>query len=729
MIDWEDHGFFDGRGEVGFDKHGDVGRDWENQRVFARGKEPAHALLPPDPDAVCCLNGPWRFHLAARPEQAPVHFHQPAFDDSGWTDINVPGAWEMQGHGQPIYTNIQYPFPPNPPFVPEENPTGCYRRLLTIPESWTDREIYLVFEGVDSGFHLWVNGALVGYSQVSRCAAEFRITENVRPGGNVIAVRVYRWTDGTYTEDQDMWWLSGIFRDVYCYATPRTHLWDVATQVALADDHRRAEVAMQVEVRGPVEAATTVMSTLLAPTGETVATGVATLGAEGRGRVVMAIDFPLLWTAETPFLYRLQLQLQRDGVRLQETALNIGIRSVRIRDGQLLINGRSIKLRGVNRHEFHPDRGRTVTEAEMIRDLCLLKQHNFNAVRCAHYPDHPRWYALCDEIGLYLIDEADQETHGMRDQLTKDESWREAYVDRMDRMVRRHRNHACIMAWSLGNESGTGPNTEAMAACARAQDPSRPINYYHALCEPYVDWVGLHYPRLSDITAKLADPATAGRPILLEEYAHAMGNALGNFKEYWDLVRAEPRVIGGFIWEWRDHGLRQVLPDGTTRFAYGGDFGDQPNDGHFCIDGIINADQTPKPAMEEIKRVFQPLTATYAEHSVNVISRLDAGHLPLVVRYRFDVDGVVQASGELDRLLLVPDESFDLPLELPDWEGTEAFLTLSFHLVAAYPWAPAGYELAWEQIRLQTADSRLQTAGCKRPAGLLNLRHGLICRR
>ncbi len=448
MIDWEDHGFFDGRGEVGSSRDG--GRDWENQRVFARGKEPAHALLPPDPDSVCRLNGPWRFHLAARPEQAPREFHLPAFDDSAWTDIIVPGHWELQGHGQPIYTNIQYPFPPNPPFVPEANPTGCYRRTFTIPESWSGQEVFLVFEGVDSGFHLWINGALVGYSQVSRCAAEFRITGKIRAGENVIAVRVYRWTDGTYIEDQDMWWLSGIFRDVYSYATPRTHLWDVATQVELDDDHHHAEIAMQLEVHGPADDATTVEAVLLATSGETVAMAGMAVNPEGRGTARLAIDKPRLWTAETPVLYRLRLELRQAGALIQQTSLSVGIRSVKVREGQLLINGRSIKLRGVNRHEFHPDRGRTVTEAEMIRDLCLLKQHNFNAVRCSHYPDHPRWYELCDEYGLYLIDEADQESHGMRDQLTKDESWREAYVDRMDRLVRRHRNHASIIAWSLG---------------------------------------------------------------------------------------------------------------------------------------------------------------------------------------------------------------------------------------------------------------------------------------
>lgn len=721
MIDWEDNGFFDGRDGAADAPDPGGGRDWENQRIFARGKLPAHSVLPPDPQTVRSLNGAWRFHLADCPEHTPAGFHLPAFDDSAWSAITVPGHWELQGHSQPIYTNIQYPFEPNPPFVPAANPTGCHRRAFTVPDSWDGQEVFLVFDGVESGFHLWINGVAAGYSQVSRCAAEFRITDLLHPGENLLAVRVYRWTDATYIEDQDMWWLSGIFRDVYCYTAPRTQIWDVATQVDLADDHRRAEVAVRIAVRGAENHATTVEATLSAPTGEVAATAETAVPPGGATAIRLVVGHPRLWTAETPALHRLRLRLRQDGATIQETALNIGIRSVGIRDGQLLINGRSVKLRGVNRHEFHPERGRTVTAAEMIRDLCLLKRHNFNAVRCSHYPDHPRWYELCDEYGIYLIDEADLESHGMREQLTNDETWRAAYIDRLERLVLRHRNHPCIIAWSLGNESGTGPNTEAMAARARELDPTRPINYHHAGCASYVDWVGMHYPRLDQMREKIADPATRGRPILLEEYGHAMGNALGNFKEYWDLIMAEPRLIGGFIWEWRDHGLAQTLPDGTTRFAYGGDFGDTPNDGHFCIDGLLHPDQTPKPALEEVKRVFQPLSATCADGVIRVVSRLDAGCLELVARYRLAGDGEELAAGELSRFTLLPDTCREFPVELPACRSRETFLTVSFHLADDHPWAPAGHELAWEQFPVSAAPAESRPAADFTPAAAADL--------
>lgn len=659
------------------------------------------------------LNGTWQFHVASIPENVPADFYQPDFDDSAWSAIQVPGHWELQGFGQPIYTNIIYPFPPTPPRVPaKDNPTGCYRRTFKVADDWDGKQILMVFEGVDSAFELYLNGKSIGYSTGSRVPAEFDITDHVIQGENNIALKVYRWSVGTYLEDQDQWWLSGIFREVYIHALPKTHVKDlhITTDIHWQDNTADVNVQLMLNHSQPVN----LQLQLLAPSGENIAKESKTIDGKITSHS-LTIREPQLWSEESPSLYALIIHLtDEQGQSLGYHCKQVGIRDVQVRDGQIFVNQKSIKLRGVNRHESHPRTGRYITEQDMLTDIHLLKQHNINAVRLSHYPNHPRWYELCDQYGLYIIDEADLETHGLADKLSKDPTWEKAYVQRMERMVLRDRNHACIIAWSMGNESGMGVNFEKCAARIRELDSTRPINYYHAMSDPCVDWVGMHYPTLDNIKDMLKQDDVAGRPILLEEYAHTMGNSLGNFTEYWDLFNAEPRLIGGFIWEWCDHGLIRKDEQGREVYSYGGDFGDTPNDGTFCIDGLVFPDRTLKPAMTEVKKVFEPVTMkldakqkTLQIKSNRFHATLDDCHLA----WSLMIDGQVLNRGVFNLPTIEPQETakLALPSELfINASGKERVLTLSLNRKEECAWAPAGFELAWEQFVLPALEMTIE---------------------
>lgn len=729
MVDWEDlRGVGERAGEAGGRTGERAGCDWEDPKMFARGKQPPHTPLfsyrdrraAGDDDrssgAMMSLDGVWSFLIAPNPAAAPSGFEAEEFDDRDWASIEVPGHWELQGFGRPIYTNIQYPFPPDPPRVPQEdNPTGCYRRRFELPAQWAGQEIFLTFEGVDAGFHLWINGQPVGYSQGSRNPAEFRITPYLKPGQNTLALRVYRWTSATYIEDQDQWWLSGIFRSVRLQARPAAHVRDVVVRTTSGERPGSADVEIGVEL---TEDPMSVEATLLdGPGGNVVATS---QGVSDSGRVALrlTVENARLWSAEAPYRYRLVLQVKReDGKVVECTGLWIGLRWVEVREGRLWFNGRPIRLRGVNRHEFHPQRGRAITEADMLADIRLLKQHNINAIRTSHYPNQSRWYELCDEYGFYVIDEADLESHGMRDALSIDPAWREAYLDRARRLVCRDRNHACVIAWSLGNESGVGPNIEACAALVRELDPTRPVHYHHAGTADFVNWVTLHYIRLDQIHEMLNDPAARGRPVLLEEYAHAMGNAIGNLREYWELIESEPRLIGGFIWEWCDHALYRQDSAGRRVYTYGGDFGDVPNDGNFCIDGLIFADRTPKPALMEVKKVFEPLKLSLrsaAPAIIQVTSRhVFATTAAIEAQWALLCDGEVIAEESLPLPPVAPGGSRELSLgTLPSASGRERTLTVRLALSQPTAWAQAGHVVAWEQFTLPP-----QAPAAKTPSG------------
>lgn len=707
--------------------------DWDNPTVFERNKEPAHATLVPYPDealALACdryaspflklLNGTWKFHYAPSPAAAPEGFEALDYDDSAWDDIAVPGNWQLQGYDRPIYVNVQYPFPADTyPRVPrDDNPTGSYRLRFTVPEAWAGRQVFVLFEGVDSAFHLWLNGQEIGYSQDSRVPAEFNITPYLRPGENLLAVRVYRWSDGSWLEDQDYWRLSGIFRDVYLWSAPAVHVRDfwVRTELDEAYEDATLRVLAQVRSYGPTAGGYVLEVQLYDADGQPVLetpirqTVEVASGGERPVELAAAVANPKKWSAEHPDLYTLLLTLRAaDGSILEVESCRVGFRQVEIRDGRFWVNGVPIYLKGVNRHEHDPDTGHTISVESMIRDIRLMKQFNFNAVRTSHYPNDPRWYELCDQYGLYLIDEANLESHGIWDTPSKDPLWREAFVARAIRMVERDKNHPSVVIWSLGNESGHGPNHAAMADWIHRREPTRPVHYESAHHEPYVDIVSTMYPSI-DRLIEFATREGEERPFVMCEYAHSMGNSTGNLQEYWDTIRSHRRLIGGFIWDWVDQGLRRRTPEGVEWFAYGGDFGDLPNDGAFCCNGLVSPDRDPHPALWEHKKVVQPVSVTPVDLAAGIIevrNGYDFADLSgLRGSWTLSADGAILQQGELPRLSLRPGERqrVTVPLSQPDLRpGTEYWLDISFALAEAAPWAEQGHEVAWEQFRMPYA--------------------------
>ncbi len=728
--------------------------DWETPQIIARHKAAPHTpLTPTDGDGtryVRSLNGQWRFALTPNLDAAPNDFMDIDFDASAWAKITVPGNWQLQGHGQPIYTNVQYPFPIDPQLaaimaqmqqrlaadppasmldvqappeayarpltVPcDDNPTGCYRTRFTVPENWGGRRIYLRFEGVDSAFHVWLNGEPVGYSQDSRLPAEFDVTPYLRPGENVLAVRVYRWSDGSYLEDQDFWRLSGIYRDVTLWSVPRVHLWDTAVRTALDAAYRDATLDTTVTVRNTTSRAIsglTVEAALLDREADAlVVQAEAAVDVEADGETTVTLSQPVAnpakWTAETPNLYTLRLTLRDDAGRvLQTERTRVGFRTVEIKDGQFCVNGRPVTIRGVNRHEHDPDTGHTVTEASMLQDIRLMKRLNVNAVRTSHYPNQTRWVELCDEVGLYVWDEANVESHGIWDVPANTPEWRDAILTRVQAMVARDKNHPSVVVWSLGNESGYGPHLADAADWIHAHDPTRPVHYHPAADAPEVDMLAPMYPPVDRLIA-LAEDETESRPIILCEYAHAMGNSPGGLKEYWDAIARYPRLQGGFIWDWVDQGLRRITDNDEEWFAYGGDFGNEPNDGNFCLNGVIDPDRRPHPGAWEMKKHYEPIAVEAVD--------LTEGTFCLTNRYAFrdlspvrglwtvKTEGETLAAGSLSPLDAGPGERVTVQLPLTDVEmppDRDVILTLRFVLAEATAWAAAGHEIAWAQFWL-----------------------------
>ena len=746
--------------------------DWENPALPHRNRlaPRAHFVPFPDPKSAATtdpemspwrvsLNGRWRFHLAPAPERAPDGFWSPEFDDAGWGDLPVPGCWQMHGHGRPHYTNVVYPFPIDPPRVPSENPTGCYRRSFWLPEEWAGMQVRLRFEGVDSCFTVWVNGVEAGMSKGSRLPAEFDASSLVRPGRNTLAVRVVQWSDGSYLEDQDMWWLSGIFRDVSLVAFPRVHIADLGVVTHRLDD-RAATVRVATEVAnvGSVSATRSLGALLLDAYGREVARAEAHAVAIAVGECAyslleLEVRDPHPWSPEDPSLYTLIVTLQgEDGGPGQSVGLRVGLREVSVRDGVLLLNGRPIKLRGVNRHEHHPTLGRSIPIETMVEDIVLMKRHNVNAVRTSHYPDDPRWYDLCDRYGIALIDECDLETHGFLDHRdrtnpTDDPAWEAACVDRMERMVRRDRNHPSVLIWSLGNEAGFGRNHRSMAAAARAIDPTRPIHYEQDVSLETVDLFSRMYtdvPTVERIGQGAEDltfwdgatPAErySRRPFVLCEYAHAMGNGPGNLKEYWDVIWRYPRLCGGFIWEWVDHGIPQRDASGAEYFAYGGDFGDRPNDGNFVIDGLIRPDRAPSPGLTEYAKVIQPVRVDATDLGSGLLrltNRYDHARLAhLEATWTVTADGVPVASGPLALPDLAPGGSgqvtVPLPTGVPSIPGADWRLRVDFRLATDAVWAPAGHLVAWEQFALPRLGAPVVRKAPRRPLQVEEAREGSL---
>ncbi|HEX2356371.1 MAG TPA: glycoside hydrolase family 2 TIM barrel-domain containing protein [Micromonosporaceae bacterium] len=681
-----------------------------------------HGTLPPRAwfrsDAqVLDLSGTWRFHLAPTLAQAPDGFWLPDHDDRDWSDLPVPSSWPMHGHGSPAYTNLSYPFPVDPPHVPTDNPTGDHRLAFDVPADWAGGRAVLRFDGVDSCGRVWLNGTELGVTQGSRLTAEFDVTGVLRAGErNVLAVRVHQWSSASYLEDQDMWWLPGIFREVSLLLRPAGGIDDYFVHADF--DHVTGAGVLRVECEAPGARVTVPeLGLAAAPVNQT-------------HRIAAVRP----WTAETPHLYAGELVTDAEHVPLR-----IGFRTIAIVDGVLTVNGRRILFRGVNRHEFHPDTGRVVPAETVRAELELMKRHNINAIRTSHYPPHPEVLALCDELGFWVVDECDLETHGFgrlgwRRNPSDDPRWTDAYVDRMRRTVERDKNHPSVVMWSLGNESGIGANHGAMAAWTRERDPGRPIHYEGDIACRYVDVYSRMYAYHDEVDAigrraekPLDDPALDARrramPFILCEYAHAMGNGPGGLTEYRELFERHPRCQGGFVWEWLDHGIRRRTPDGREQFAYGGDFGEPLHDGNFVIDGLVFPDRTPSPGLVEFAKVIEPVRIEPApDGHVLVRNRYDfrdLSHLRLTWRLESDGEGgEPAASGELAVPTVPPGGQAEVPLPVAAAgpAGGERWLTVSARLRHDEPGTPAGHEVGWGQLALAAAPPAAPAPTGRRPA-------------
>lgn len=721
--------------------------DWENEQVIGRNKEPPHCTLVPYPDTETALagqrnlspwfrllNGGWRFRWAFRPEEAPEGFHGESYDDRDWDTVEVPGQWQLLDYGQAVYTNTKYPFPSNPPFIDDTtsmgNETGCYRTVFRVPADWGDREVFLHFDGVKSAFYVWVNGREVGYSQGSYTPAEFNVTEHVREGENLLAVKVIRWSDGSYLEGQDTWRFSGIFRDVYLFAGGKVRVRDFWARSSLILGYRWGRLAVDVNVvnhsrslaagyRLEVALYDRDRNLVLPP----VEWPVGWIGP-GAERVVTfnrILASPSPWSAEEPNLYTVLITLKdRDRGIVEVHRTRTGFRTVERVGNRILVNGKPVLFKGVNRPEHDPDRGRAISLGRMLEDVKLMKRFNINAVRTAHYPSHPAWYDLCDAYGLYVMDEANVETHGAYvpeglpffNVLQSDERFEEAFVDRARSMVERDKNHPSVLFWSLGNEAGYGTNQQAMSRWIRSRDPSRPIHYceVHDFNDEHVDLYAFMYPTVDAMIGHHNEKM----PCIECEYAHSMGNATGNLKEYWEAIEdpAYPGLQGGFIWDWADQGIRRVARNGKEFFAYGGDggendFGVSWGDGNFCINGLVFPDRQVQPALWEVKKVYQNVRVEPVDLPRGLLRITNQNAFTDLSRYtatwRVEADGGMVESGELAPLAVPPGESriVTVPFSPPPTEpGVEYLLTVSFRLKEPTLWAPAGHEVAWEQIRL-----------------------------
>ncbi len=707
-------------------------KDWENPKMFGQNKEPAHATLIPyqdhkqalrnDPERspyYRSLNGAWKFHWVDKPALRPKDFFNPKTKVNHWKDIPVPSNWQLHGYGIPIYINYGYPFPAEPPKIPHDyNPVGSYRRDFHIPSQWKDKHVFIHFAGVKSAFYLWINGKKVGYSQGSMTPAEFDITPYIAPGKNVVAAEVYRWSDGSYLEDQDMWRLSGIYRDVFLFAVPPVHIRDFQARANLDKNYKNALFTVTPIIRNYGE-------TLSAPhklevslydrDGRTVARLKKKIkpvahGSESTLTLSKQILNPHKWTAETPYLYTVVLTLRNSQNQILEVEqCRFGFRKVEITGGQLLVNGVPITIKGVNRHEHDPVFGRAVPFERMLADVKLLKQNNINAVRTSHYPDHPHWYDLCDRYGIYLVDEANIESHGMgykpERTLGNNPLWKEAHLDRAVSMVERDKNHPSVIIWSMGNEAGDGVNFEAVSAWIHQRDPSRPVHYERALERPHVDIVSPMYARIPRLITYAEKEQT--RPFILCEYAHAMGNSVGNLKDYWEVIEKYKHLQGGFIWDFIDQGLRKKTTDGQTFWAYGGDYGDIPNDGNFCCNGIVRPDRSPNPSLYEVKKIYQYVKiepADLAAGKVRVRNAYDFLDLETMeMSWRLEENGKPLQKGSLKPFSLAPGQSMikKIPFKRPELKpGAEYFLTVAFSLAQPASWAPGGHVTAWEQFKL-----------------------------
>ena len=719
--------------------------EWENEQIFAVNKEDGHNTYIPYPSVESLkadkwfdqpwltpaspyyqsLNGAWKFHWAKEPGERPVNFYKPGYDVSSWKEIPVPSNWEMLGYGTPIYTNVTYPFKNFPSMIlpqkgftseKEPDPVGSYRRNFTLPAGWNNKEIFLHFDGVYSGIYVWVNGNKVGYSQGSNNDAEFDITPYVRQGENVLAAEVYRWTDGSYIEDQDMFRLSGIHRDVYLYATPKTHVRDYFIKSEFAgDDYSSATFSVKASVKNyDVKASGKYALNvyLLDPSGKNVAAitqPVTPLKSkeETAYNLTAKVNLPLLWSAEKPNLYSVIISVKDEqGNEMEATASKFGFRKIEIKNKRVYINNEQVFFKGVNRHDIHPQFGKAIPVESMIQDIVLMKRHNINTVRTSHYPNSPKMLALYDYYGLYIIDEADLENHGNQG-LSEKPSWKAAYVDRITRVVQRDKNHPSVIFWSLGNEGGGGENFKAEADKAHELDPSRPVHYEGN--SSYADIDSQMYPDIPRMSR--FDQENSERPYFLCEYVHSMGNAPGNIAEYWDYIENKSqRMIGACVWDWVDQGINKFGRP-LNEFYYGGDFGDKPNDGEFSCNGLTTPDRRVTAKLTEIKKIYQYIKfdpLAISSGIVEITNRYNFTDLnEMEVSWEVLKNGEKAESGKLSRIDLPPGKktTITIPFKTAIQKENEYFLNIYVALKNDASWAEKGYVVASAQFALNERPS------------------------
>ena len=767
--------------------------DWENYHVLQINREPARAAFTPffvqKGDCSMSLDGTWKFRWTPVPGERIIDFYQTDFNDKDWKDFPVPANWEVNGYGTPIYVSAGYPFKIDPPRVmgepkadyttyKERNPVGQYRRTFVLPVGWeADRQTFLCFEGVMSAFYVWINGERVGYSQGSMEPSEFNITDYLKTGENQIALEVYRYSDGSYLEDQDFWRFGGIHRSIHLIHTPDVRMRDYTIRTLPASAGNYKDFILQIDpqfsvYRGMTGKGYTLQAVLKDASGKEIIKLQGEVeeildlehkasrmnewypqrGPRKTGRLSAMIKSPERWTAETPYLYKLHLTLQNaEGKVIEQAEQSVGFRTVEINKGQLLINGNPVRFRGVNRHEHDPRTARVMSEERMLQDILLMKQANINAVRTSHYPNVSRWYELCDSLGLYVMDEADIEEHGLRGTLASTPDWYAAFMDRAVRMAERDKNYPSIVMWSMGNESGYGPNFAAISAWLHDFDPTRPVHYEGAQGvdgnpDPKtVDVISRFYTRVKqeylnpgiaegedkeraenarwERLLEIAERTNDDRPVMTSEYAHSMGNALGNFKEYWDEIYSNPRMLGGFIWDWVDQGIYKELPDGRIMVAYGGDFGDKPNLKAFCFNGLLMSDRETTPKYWEVKKVYAPVQLAVNNEQLIVTNR---NHHIDLSQYRclwtLTIDGKQKEQGEITLPEVAPGESETITLpafrSLSDKKAlnrkgnnsnstntlSDCLLKVSIVLKSDALWAKAGHEVTWEQFCLQQGE-------------------------
>ena len=666
------------------------------------------------------------------PEYSPEGFFNSDFDVTKMDDITVPGNWQLQGYGKMHYSDLWYNFPINPPYVPTENPTGIYKRTFFVEESYRDKKIIIRFCGVDSAYHLWINGKEVGYSKVARNESEFDITDLIRVGEeNDVTVRVYQWSDGTYLEDQDMWWESGIFRDVELISVPKDGINDYKVIADLDDEYKNGIFKVEAFLRTTKEVNVTFE---LVDAGENTVFTKTVVAKEGKACIDEVIADVNHWTAETPYLYKLFMTVEDNGQIVEVIPQNVGFRNIRLNGETFLVNGVAIKFKGVNRHDYSPQNGRVVSREEIEKDIILMKQFNINAIRTSHYPNSYYLYDLCDEYGMYLIAETDLECHGFEltgdyKWITDDPSWELAYVSRMTRMIERDKNHPAIIFWSLGNESAFGCNFRKMTDVAHEMDPTRLVHYEGDFDVESADVYSTMYtwienPKKPYLMKEIIEKSK--KPHIHCEYCHAMGNGPGNLKDYQDLVYAHDKLQGGFVWEWFDHGIESFTESGEKYYRYGGDFGDDPSNKDFCIDGLIMPDRTPSPGLYEYKKVIEPITTTAVDIQkgiINLLSRYDFANLDRFnLVYKVMEDDVILQTG----FMAVPsiearaNKDITLPYDLSAIKvkpGAHYYVNISYQLREDTRYASSGHELATAQFELPLYKEGIMV----RPEGILNV--------